>query len=186
MKGTARLAISSWEDGIDLQVLPTGINYQSFSSFGKNVHLNFGSIIHMQDVARDNGFGRSLAGFNDVLQQRLAPLVYEIATENSVEIQRKFQVPVSMIKKSLLALPAAAGYSIHLPVAYPAKKLAANFGGNNDHYDSILVGILFVAYPLYLLIIIIILQQFKLPYSWLAFIVMPLLGWSYMQVKKQF
>ena len=34
-KGTARLAISSWEDGIDLKVLPVGINYSSFRRFGK-------------------------------------------------------------------------------------------------------------------------------------------------------
>ena len=37
MKGTARLAISSWEDGIELVILPTGINYQSFNVFGKNI-----------------------------------------------------------------------------------------------------------------------------------------------------
>ena len=29
-KGTARLAISSWQEGIDVKVLPVGINYSSF------------------------------------------------------------------------------------------------------------------------------------------------------------
>ena len=34
-KGTASLAISSWEDGIPLKVLPVGINYSSFKNLVK-------------------------------------------------------------------------------------------------------------------------------------------------------
>ena len=36
-KGTARLAIKAWEEGIPLKVVPVGINYSSFSRFGKNI-----------------------------------------------------------------------------------------------------------------------------------------------------
>ena len=186
MKGTARLAISSWEEGIDLRVLPTGINYQSFTSFGKNIHLKFGSLIHMTDVARDNGFGRSVGAFNDLLQQRLEQLVYQIDKENTGEIRRKFEVPISPFIKSLLAIPAAAGYLLHFPLAYPAKKMAAKYGGHNDHYDSILVGILFLAYPFYMLALALVLQQAQVPYWWTSFLLLPFSAWSYMQVKNQF
>ncbi len=186
MKGTARLAISSWEEGIDLKVLPTGINYQSFSSFGKNVHLHFGKVIQMQDVERNNGFGRSVTDFNSLLRLRLEPLVYEIATEKTTEIHRKFQAPISLFTKTLLAMPAAVGYVFHLPLTYPARKMAAKFGGSNDHYDSILIGMLFLAYPIYLIIIAAALQQCKLPYWWLSLVLLPFLGWSYMIIKKQF
>ena len=41
-KGTARLAFSSWEEGIPLHVLPIGINYSSFRRFGKNIFINLG------------------------------------------------------------------------------------------------------------------------------------------------
>jgi 1-acyl-sn-glycerol-3-phosphate acyltransferase len=41
-KGTARLAITSWEKGIDLTVVPVGFNYNTFRNFGKNVFINFG------------------------------------------------------------------------------------------------------------------------------------------------
>ena len=41
-KGTARLATTSWQEGIDVKVLPVGINYSSFRKFGKNIFLNFG------------------------------------------------------------------------------------------------------------------------------------------------
>ncbi|MEQ1554412.1 MAG: 1-acyl-sn-glycerol-3-phosphate acyltransferase, partial [Ferruginibacter sp.] len=39
-KGTARLAINAWDLGIPLQVIPLGINYNSFTCFGKNIQLN--------------------------------------------------------------------------------------------------------------------------------------------------
>ncbi|MEO7485051.1 MAG: 1-acyl-sn-glycerol-3-phosphate acyltransferase, partial [Ferruginibacter sp.] len=45
MKGTARLALSAWAEGIPLKILPVGINYNSFTSFGKIIHVNFGTII---------------------------------------------------------------------------------------------------------------------------------------------
>ncbi len=44
-KGTARLAISSWQKNIPLNVIPVAFNYSSFKSFGKEVHLFFGETI---------------------------------------------------------------------------------------------------------------------------------------------
>ena len=49
-KGTARLAMNSWEENIPLEVLPIGINYSSFHRFGKNVMINFGNIISEKDI----------------------------------------------------------------------------------------------------------------------------------------
>jgi hypothetical protein len=48
-KGTARLAFGSWEENIQLEVLPVGINYSSFRRFSKNVFINFGEIISRRD-----------------------------------------------------------------------------------------------------------------------------------------
>ena len=186
MKGTARLAISSWEDGIDLKILPVGINYQSFRAFGKNIHLNAGDMLTSGDVDQTKGFGKSLVGFNELLQSRLQPLVYEIDKKNQTSLREHFFIPVPILKKLLLAIPAAAGYLIHFPLAYPAKKIAAKMGGRNDHYDSILVGMLFFAYPIYLLAIVWLLCKLEQPYWWGAAILLPFLGWSYLQMKKQF
>jgi 1-acyl-sn-glycerol-3-phosphate acyltransferase len=72
-KGTARLAISSWEDGIPLRVLPVGINYSSFRKFGKNIQLFFGEFITAADTAADNGHGKSIQSFNSNLLQQLQP-----------------------------------------------------------------------------------------------------------------
>jgi 1-acyl-sn-glycerol-3-phosphate acyltransferase len=186
MKGTARLAISSWEDGIDLKILPAGINYQSFTVFGKNIHLNFGEMITRADVDLDNGFGRSLGSFNQQLQFRLEPLVYKIDKKDIVTLHERFAVPVAHSIKILLAVPAAAGYLLHFPLTYPAKKIAAKFGGHNDHYDSMLVGLLFLAYPFYLLIFCFLFYKIDHHYWWVALPLLPVLGYCYMQIKKQF
>ena len=47
-KGTARLSINAWQQGIPLKVVPLGINYSSFRIFGKNMILNFGDIIEKE------------------------------------------------------------------------------------------------------------------------------------------
>jgi 1-acyl-sn-glycerol-3-phosphate acyltransferase len=43
-KGTARLAISAWQNKIPLNILPVGVNYSNFRLFGKNVIINFGKV----------------------------------------------------------------------------------------------------------------------------------------------
>jgi hypothetical protein len=177
MKGTARLAISSWEEGIDLKILPTGINYQSFTVFGKNIQLNFGEMITRAE---------SLASFNHILYSRLQPLVYEIDKKDVKTLHEKFAIPVAGYAKILLAVPAVAGYVLHFPLTYPAKKLAAKFGGHNDHYDSMLVGMLFIAYPLYLLLVAIVFYKIDHHYWWMALLILPASGYSYMHIKKQF
>src|SRR4030095_14880306 len=59
-KGTARLAISAWQQKIPLKVLPLGINYSSFRKFGKNVILNFGEIITATDFNIDVNSGKAV------------------------------------------------------------------------------------------------------------------------------
>src|SRR5690606_37336297 len=77
-KGTARLAMSAWAKNIPLKVLPLGINYSSFRTFGKIVHLNFGEFISKDDIQEELSSGKALIGFNDALRNQLSGLVYEI------------------------------------------------------------------------------------------------------------
>src|SRR4030095_3240318 len=57
-KGTARLAFSSWEEDIPLEVLPVGINYSSFRRFSKNVFINFGTAMTKLDFDLSNADDR--------------------------------------------------------------------------------------------------------------------------------
>ena len=186
-KGTARLALSSWSDGINLTVLPTGINYQSFSVFGKNVHLNFGNPITQKDVDLSNGFGKSLLSFNRILQEKMQPLIYEIE-KNDIATQRKiFEVPVSPIIKTLLTLPSVTGFIFHWPLNIFTKKMMALYGRQNDHYDSIVIGIVFLSYPIYLLLAALSCYFIMGNYWWvLVFFILPFCGWSNLKLKNQF
>ena len=186
MKGTARLAISSWEDGIELSVLPAGINYHQFALYGKNIHLNFAPLITKKDVTLAEGFGKSVISFNDILRSRLIPLVYEIDRNDLGEISRRFFVAPPFYKKILLVIPSFAGFVLHIPLYYPIKKLAKKYGWQNDHYDSILIGTLLLCYPLYLTAWWLGLSLFTdLGGVWLVFVLFPFFGWSYTQLKKQ-
>jgi len=187
MKGTARLAISSWQEGIPLKVLPIGINYSSFNKFGKNIHLFLGDLITAKEVDCKEGFGKAIQSFNKVAQQQLSNFVYEIEKSNKEKIRSYFFIPQPILKKIILFAPSIAGWLLHAPLYYPLKKIITKKTNDTDHFDSIMVGLLFFTYPLYVLIIT--LSMFLLTgqfdFFWLL-LFFPLTAWSHLQLKKQF
>ena len=185
-KGTARLAITSWEDGIPLKVIPLGINYSSFYNFGKNVQLNFGTIITQKDID-EGAYGKRISLFNTNLQTQLQQLVIEIDKTNPAAIKEKFAVPISTLKKTLLFLPAVLGWIIHAPLYYPLKKIIWLKTVHHDHFDSIMTGTLFFVYPFYLLAVALLCCWLIGGYWWItAFLLLPFFAWSYVQLKAQF
>lgn len=160
-KGTARLAISAWQKGLPLTVIPLGFNYSSFHSFGKNVHLLFGQPLSSDAVLQQEGDGKQIQAFNQQLQQQLNALVYHFDPADTAALDRRFAVPISVVQKTVLALPALVGWLLHAPVYYPVKWVAALF--DTDHFDSVVVALLLLLYPVYLLLAIVL--------FW------PLLGW---------
>ena len=187
MKGTARLAISSWEEGIPLQVLPVGINYSSFYKFGKNVKLFFGNFISSKDITTGEGHGKAIQSFNSNLSQQLQPFVFEIDTNDTKGLHQAFYVPQSTIKKVLLFIPSIAGWLLHAPLLYPIKKYVQQTKMEKEHYDSVVVGILLLVYPLYLLLITAIVLGFT--HCWssiLLLLLFPFTGWAHVQLRKQF
>ena len=184
-KGTARLTINAWQDNIPLKVLPIGINYSSFHSFGKNIKLNFGKPISKDDFDKNDSYGKSILSFNNELQNQLKELVIEINKENKAAIKKEFIVPASPIKKILLFIPSLLGWVVHASFYYPLKKLAWNSNTHKDHFDSILMGFLFFAYPVYLLLLS--LLVYWLVGSWwglAVFFVLPFFAWSCLQLKE--
>jgi len=186
-KGTARLAFSSWEQEIDLTILPTGINYHSFSSFGKNVHINFGNSFNWDDLERKNMDGHSVNQFNEKLKTTLLPLVEHIDSEDSVKIKNTFLVRRPVILQRLLFFPAVIGKYIHGILYVPIQRFAWKKAGKSDHYDSVLVGLLFILYPIFMLFLAAIIYSVWGNWYWIwVFILLPFLAWAYVQTKKQF
>jgi 1-acyl-sn-glycerol-3-phosphate acyltransferase len=185
-KGTARLAIKAWEENIPLKILPVGINYSSFSRFGKNIFLNFGEIITMNDVDMALAEGLRHQSFNDKLRTQLEKLVFEIPKKNKRAQAARLEIKPSVLKKMLLAIPAITGWLIHLPLYLPVKSVVWKRTHHNDHYDSVITGVLLFLYPVYIIMITLILWIF-LKSGWIVFLLMlfPFTAWSYMQLKTQ-
>jgi 1-acyl-sn-glycerol-3-phosphate acyltransferase len=183
-KGTARLAFKAWQDQIPLKVLPLGINYSSFRFFGKNMFLNLGNIISKKDFPSGLPHGKSIKEFNKILNDQLHELVFEIDKNDHEKLEDYFYIRQPAAKKIALFVPAIIGFVIHAPLYFLFHLIIKNHA--KDHYDSIMTGLLFLFYPLYIVAIILIVFSFtKSAYSLLLLILLPFTVWSYLQLKKQ-
>lgn len=182
-KGTARLSITSWKQGIPLTVLPTAFNYSSFKKFGKEVHLFFGEPIDRNAVLQHETDGKLFLSFNEQLNSQLQKMVYEIDPDDKQTIRKIFPVKT---KSSFyfLILPALPGWVLHAPLFYSCKLFAELFK-NTGHYDSVLTSILLLLYPFYFLILVIIGFNFSLWVGLILTVFLPLSAWACTQVKHQ-
>ena len=185
-KGTARLAISSWEAGIDLKVLPVSINYSSFKKFGKNIKIDFGDIISKEDINYKDSHGNAIRQFNETLKPQLSKYVLEIEENDKEALHKLFYLEQSLLKKILLFNPAVVGFVVHAPLYYFVKWIGDVFIKEEGHHDAKLVAFLFILYPLFLLIVGFTLLSFTGNwFSLLTILVLPFTAWAYVQLKKQ-
>jgi 1-acyl-sn-glycerol-3-phosphate acyltransferase len=187
-KGTARLAVSAWQQGIPLKILPIGLNYSSFHLFGKNVQINFGSFIEQSNFStiNDDESGKNLNAITNAIQQQLQSMVYEIDSSDRTALTKTFEVKINSFKKTILAIPAILGYCVHFPIYFPLQRIVQKAAYKTGHYDSIIVGSLAILYPFYLLLLALLCSYFTGGFWWIAaFILPPFFAWSYVQLKKQ-
>jgi 1-acyl-sn-glycerol-3-phosphate acyltransferase len=182
-KGTARLALSAWANDVALTVVPLGFNYSPFRRWGKTVHLNFGEPLQKNEIVAQDTEGKQLLAFNAQLEKQLQTLVYEIAVDDTAMQKKLFFVPVAAFKLFLLAMPALIGWLLHAPLYFAARAMT-NAAFNNDHYDSVVVSLLMLAYPLYLLALTLTAAVF---FGWLIalfiFLLLPFTAWACLQWK---
>lgn len=184
-KGTARLAIQAWEEGIPLQVVPVGINFSSFHLFGKNIFLQFGQIIRSTDINLQQPDGLRHAEFNSLLEKELKQLVFEIPKDDLTQQQEKLAVPVSLLKKLFLFLPACIGLLLHAPLFIPVRAYVNKKTKHTDHYDSVLIAILMLTYPIYVILITIVLGYWAEWWTLLLLIVSPLTARAFVWLNRQ-
>lgn len=186
-KGTARLALKAWEEGVPLRVLPLSINYSSFKRFGKNMFLNFGETITMDQIDWTAAEGLRHAQFNRLLEGQLKKGVFEIPLDDKTSQKEKLELAPSLFKKWLLAIPALAGWLIHAPVYYWLKDLTIKkTAANSDHHDSVMVSLLLFVYPLFLLLVTATLSlAFHSWYPISLLLILPFCAWCTVQLKPQ-
>ena len=184
-KGTARLALNAWREGLPVKVLPVGINYNSFTSLGKVIHLKFGDAIHAKDIqAGADENARMLNELTGKIKLQLQELVFEIDPLDTNTLQKTFSTKVPLFEKIFLFIPATIGWLLHAPLYLPIKKYVRKAAEGDVHYDSIMVGALFLAYPFYLLLVSLLVYLF-IGGWWcvLTFLIAPFMAWSYVQLK---
>jgi len=187
MKGTARLAISSWDEGIPLTILPAAINYHSFTRFGKHVHLHFGQAFTQTDLGDANGYGKTILAFNKRLEGELKQLVIDIDASGHASIRRVFASGKPGTQTALLTIPAITGWLLHAPLYYPIKQIVYRKALHSGHYDSIMVGALFLLYPVYLISAALLTYAFFGIFpALIALALMPLLAYAYVQWKERY
>ena len=185
-KGTARLAFSSWDEDIPLEVLPVGINYSSFRRFSKNIFINFGESMTQNDFDLNEAHGKRNQAFNNKLQAQLEQLVFEIDKNDTKKQRLLLEEKPSPLTKIILFIPAIIGWLIHAPLYLPIKKITYKKTRDNDHYDSVLVASLLFIYPLYLaLLTAIAILLTKNFYFLLLTFALPFTAWAYVQLKQQ-
>lgn len=183
-KGTARLSITSWNEGIPLNVIPTAFNYSSFRKFGKEVHLSFGESINPDIIRQQETEGKQLLAFNEQLSNQLEKMVYEIDPRDRGTIRKIFSIKTRPSLYFLL-LPAVVGWIVHAPLFYACKYFLASFFRNTGHYDSVLTSSLLLLYPVYLLVVILMVFQVVSWYAILLILVSPFTAWACTQTKYQ-
>lgn len=185
-KGTARLAISSWKDEIDLKILPVAINYSSFKKFGKNIKLYFGDMITKEDIDYKDTHGNAIKQFNETLRSQLSEYVFEIKSTDKATLHKTFYVDQPALKRILLFIPALIGLLVHAPVYYFLKWLGNYLIKEDGHGDSKLIALLFVCYPFFLFAISTLLYSYT--QNWLSFLsllILPFTARAFVQLKKQ-
>ena len=185
-KGTARLAYKCLQENIPLKILPVGINYSSYQRFGKNLFVNFGSLLSVNDFDKSLSDGAFNQAFNNSLSNELRPLVYEIEKNDKHKQKELLEIKTPVFKKVLLAIPALLGFLIHAPLYLPVKYWVHKKYDRTGHIDSMNIAIPLFIYPFYLLVITYILY-ITLHTAWifLSFLILPLTAWCYVQLKKQ-
>lgn len=185
-KGTARLAISSWEQNINLQVLPVGINYSSFNRFGKNIFLNFGTIITADEISSNDSDGKKHLDFNNRLQDELTQLVFEIPDRDKLSQEELLVIKPATLIKILLRIPSLLGLLLNSPLYLLIRYFVRAKAKGTDHYDSIMIALLVFFYPFYLLLVTFWLFIITHSYfSLLLLLILPFTAWSFVQIKQQ-
>ena len=183
-KGTARLAISSWAQGIELQVIPTALNYSSFKKFGKEVHISFGKPVNRNKILQEPTEGRQFLSFNEELYRQLQHMVYEIDPGNESVRKEVFDIKKTSSFR-ILIIPALIGWVLNAPLFYPISIFSHWRFGKSGHFDSVQTSLLLLIYPLYYLLLIVIAMVFNPWLGVLTMLILPVTAWAAVQVKYQ-
>lgn len=158
-KGAARIAFSSWKEGIPLRILSMGIAYDSFNNFGKKCAVQTGKIFDQKELQLFEEDALNYNHFNRELFKAIETLI--------ITPKMELQFP------QWLQSAASLGTIIHLPLYRLVAGFVANKTKGTVFYDSVLFGVLFFVYGIFLCWVAWVLWM--ITHQWMLSIFWPLL-----------
>jgi 1-acyl-sn-glycerol-3-phosphate acyltransferase len=148
-KGAARIAATCWKEGIPLTVLPLGIGYNSLQKMGKSVLIQPGDLMHQNELMPFEEDAKNYVVFNQLLFEKINELIFI----------PKFKASTSNAKQFLGRI----GDALNRPLYTLINGFVRKKTKGTVFYDSVLFGLLFFCYPLYLLSLGFLLSVLGLP-----------------------
>ncbi|MCU0374732.1 MAG: 1-acyl-sn-glycerol-3-phosphate acyltransferase [Chitinophagaceae bacterium] len=143
-KGAPRVIDACWRKGLPVQVLPVWLYYSSFRQYGKRIEIHLGEVIPPLTGIDQSEPSVVWQKINQQMAEGLATL------EQKANLGRK---PPGKQRPFWLMLPAMLGAILHAPLYLPVQAVVYRFTSKEVHYDSVLLAVLLLLYPLYLLLL---------------------------------
>jgi len=176
-KGAARILQQAVAQGISPTVLPAVITYNGFKHFGKKIFLMLGKNVAATEFFKTNTAYQNAAlernNFNNHIMEEMTSLFKE--------------PPSKKYKRPLYLFPIIGiAWFWHAPLYVLIKTFVVHKTKGTVFYDSVLFAILLFVYPLYLILLFMLLHAIGVPYWMNVFIITahPLLAIIYTQSKK--
>ncbi len=180
-KGPARIALKAWNSesaSKNLQILPIGLTYEHFEGGGKNIILNIGKPFGSEKFETNKNEALFVKDFNQIIQDNLLELAYinphlEPGTEEHVHFRARFQKLVAEKKNGpqiINSLKAPWSHSkpanqnlikqtfLFWPLYSFCNWLTLRIIKSSLFFDSIAFGLFLFLWPVYLLLIIILIS----------------------------
>lgn len=138
-KGAARIAFSCWRSNIPLQVMPVTIRYHSLFEYAKQIDVQLHAAFTKEQLSKPIDEAKNYLYFNEVLFNQLTHQL------NTSVITTSHKTGLSQMIKIL-------GKLLHYPIYFPIQKWVSKKTKGTVFYDSILFATLMLVYPLYLLL----------------------------------
>ena len=176
-KGAARILQQAVAAGVTPAVLPAVITYNGFKHFGKKIFLMLGSTVQATQFFNKSALAENAAmernNFNNYVMREMISLFKEPPS-------KKYKRPIYLFPIIGVA------WFWHAPLFLMIKTFVAHKTKGTVFYDSVLFAVLLFAYPLYLLLLFMLLYSIGLPgfINLLIIMLHPLLAIIYTRSKK--
>lgn len=150
-KGTARIASRAWQAELDMQVLPVWLGYGHFHRPYADISITTGEVLAKEALPAGPA-PVFLHQFNATLRQRLLDAMRK-SEGSKAGIPAGTARKKGLFRKTILFLPAALGLLLHVPWYLTLRGATQKLTRNTAYFDSVLFALLFLTYPLWLLVL---------------------------------